>query len=122
MTYCLPFQAPQKSHLTPGTRRSGPTLSATSSSGTRSSSAISCMARGDSTLMSAGGRRAARSVIHPKKQIRKLAKNIQLFGFTNPLLVDEKSVLLAGHGRLAAAKSIGLATVPVLRICGLSEA
>jgi len=59
---------------------------------------------------------------HPKKQIRKLAKNIQLFGFTNPLLVDEKSVLLAGHGRLAAAKSIGLATVPVLRICGLSEA
>ena len=59
---------------------------------------------------------------HPKKQIRKLAKNIQLFGFTNPLLVDEKSVLLAGHARLAAAKSIGLATVPVLRICGLSEA
>src|SRR5215203_4197156 len=59
---------------------------------------------------------------HPKKQIKRLAENIQLLGFTNPILVDENDVLLAGHGRLAAAKSIGLATVPVLRICGLSEA
>ena len=59
---------------------------------------------------------------HPQKQIKRLAKNIQLLGFSNPILVDENDVLLAGHGRLAAAKSIGLATVPVLRICGLSEA
>src|SRR5215217_6487530 len=59
---------------------------------------------------------------HPKKQIRKLAKNMKVFGFTNPLLVDENDILIAGHGRLAAAKLIGLSEVPVFRVCGLSEA
>ena len=61
--YCLPFQAPQYSHFTPSTRRSRPILSTRSSTGGSSPSAISCMAMGDSTLMSDGGRLAARSVI-----------------------------------------------------------
>lgn len=59
---------------------------------------------------------------HPKKQIEQLRTSILTFGFTNPVLVDEKSVLIAGHGRLRAAKEIGLPTVPAIEIAGLSEA
>ena len=59
---------------------------------------------------------------HPKKQIQRLCASIQSFGFTNPVLVDEAGVLIAGHGRLRAAKELSLATVPVIELLGLSEA
>lgn len=59
---------------------------------------------------------------HPKKQIEQLRTSILKFGFTNPVLVDEQGVLIAGHGRLRAAKEIGLPTVPAIEIGGLSEA
>lgn len=59
---------------------------------------------------------------HPKKQIEQLCASIRSFGFTNPVLVDEAGVLIAGHGRLRAAKELGLATVPVIELLGLSEA
>ena len=59
---------------------------------------------------------------HPKRQIEQLCASIRQFGFTNPVLVDEQSVLIAGHGRLRAAKEIGLAEVPTIELAGLSEA
>jgi hypothetical protein len=45
---------------------------------------------------------------HPGKQIRQIAKSIVAFGCTNPLLVDEDFVLIAGHGRYKAAELVGL--------------
>lgn len=59
---------------------------------------------------------------HSPEQIDKLAKSIQEYGFTNPILIDEESGILAGHGRLAAAKKVGLEEVPVVVLTGLTEA
>lgn len=59
---------------------------------------------------------------HSKKQIKQIAKSIERFGFTNPVLIDDRNGILAGHGRVLAAKSIGLAEVPCLRLAHLSEA
>ncbi|MFK4401902.1 site-specific DNA-methyltransferase [Bradyrhizobium elkanii] len=59
---------------------------------------------------------------HSKKQIGQIAKAIQRFGFTNPVLVDDNNSVIAGHGRLAAAKTIGLAEVPTVRLSQMSEA
>jgi ParB-like chromosome segregation protein Spo0J len=57
-----------------------------------------------------------------KKQIRQIANSIMAVGFTAPVLVDEDRVLLAGHGRLEAAKLLGLKTIPAIVLTGLSEA
>jgi ParB-like chromosome segregation protein Spo0J len=51
---------------------------------------------------------------HSKKQLRQIAASIRSFGFLNPLLVDEANMVLAGHGRLEAARAEGLANVPVI--------
>jgi ParB-like chromosome segregation protein Spo0J len=59
---------------------------------------------------------------HPKKQIRRLADNIGTFGFTVPVIIDENSMLLAGHCRFEAAKLSGLEQIPAIRLRGLSEA
>jgi DNA modification methylase len=59
---------------------------------------------------------------HPKRQIDQLCASLRQFGFTNPVLVDEQSVLIAGHGRLRAAREIGLAEVPTIELSGLTEA
>jgi len=59
---------------------------------------------------------------HSKKQIRQIADSIRKFGFTNPVLVDEQNRIIAGHGRVAAARQIGMDEVPVLRLEGMSEA
>jgi DNA modification methylase len=59
---------------------------------------------------------------HSKKQIAKLADGIRRFGFTNPVLIDEAGTLIAGHGRVAAAKLLGLPEVPTLRLDHMSEA
>lgn len=53
---------------------------------------------------------------HSRKQVRQIADSIEAFGFTNPVLVDEAGSILAGHGRVEAAKLLGLATVPCVRI------
>lgn len=58
---------------------------------------------------------------HSTLQVGQIAESIKAFGWTNPLLVDESRVLIAGHGRLAAAKLLGLAEVPCIEIAGLSE-
>ena len=59
---------------------------------------------------------------YPRRQLDQLRASILQFGFTNPILVDEAGMLIAGHGRLLAAKDIGLATVPVIELAGLNEA
>jgi hypothetical protein len=59
---------------------------------------------------------------HSKKHIRQIARSIETFGFTNPLLIDEGGSVLAGHGRLEAAKLLGMNAVPALRLDRLSEA
>src|ERR1041385_5371399 len=59
---------------------------------------------------------------HPKRQIEQLVRSIQEFGFTNPILIDEAHVLIAGHGRLRAARELGLTEVPAITREGLSEA
>jgi DNA modification methylase len=59
---------------------------------------------------------------HSKKQIRQIADSIGAYGFTVPVLIDENSMLLAGHGRLEAAKLLGLKRIPAIRLHDLSEA
>src|SRR5215210_835231 len=59
---------------------------------------------------------------HSKKQIRQIANSITALGFTNPVLLDENNVLLAGHGRLAAGQQLGLPCVPAIVLEGLSQA
>ncbi|TIP29594.1 MAG: DNA methylase N-4 [Mesorhizobium sp.] len=59
---------------------------------------------------------------HSKKQINQIANSIKKFGFTNPVLVDENNNVLAGHGRLAAARLLGLKEAPTLSITHLSAA
>ena len=59
---------------------------------------------------------------HSPEQVAQIAASIQEFGFTNPILVDGSDGILAGHGRLAAAKDMGLAEVPVIVLDHLSAA
>jgi ParB-like chromosome segregation protein Spo0J len=58
---------------------------------------------------------------HPRRQIEQIKASIIAFGFTNPLLTDEEGKLIAGHGRLIAARELGLADVPVIQLAGLTE-
>ena len=59
---------------------------------------------------------------HPRAQVRAIAKSIETFGFTAPLLVDKNLQVIAGHGRLEAAKLLGLTSVPVISLDHLTEA
>src|SRR5208282_6927418 len=59
---------------------------------------------------------------HPRAQVRAIAKSIEAFGFTAPLLVDKNLQVIAGHGRLEAAKLLGLTSVPVISLDHLTEA
>jgi len=59
---------------------------------------------------------------HPEKQIQQIAASIKEFGFNTALLIDETNEIIAGHGRLEAAKILQLDTVPVIRLSHLSEA
>ena len=59
---------------------------------------------------------------HSKRQLQQIVASIRQFGFTNPVLIDPEGVLIAGHGRLLAAKSIGMAEVPTIELVGLNDA
>jgi ParB-like chromosome segregation protein Spo0J len=59
---------------------------------------------------------------HSKKQIKQIADSIQQFGFTNPVLVDRENIILAGHGRLEAAKLLGMTEVPCVRLERMTQA
>ena len=58
---------------------------------------------------------------HPKRQIEQIKASIKEFGFINPVLIDEQSAIIAGHGRLRAAKEAGLAEVPTIVLAGLTD-
>ena len=53
---------------------------------------------------------------HPRRQIRQIKSSIKRFGFTNPILIDENNVIIAGHGRVEAAKKLGLESIPAIRL------
>src|SRR5882724_2933151 len=57
---------------------------------------------------------------HSRKQLKQIAAAIKEFGFTNPVLIDESDQIIAGHGRVAAAKLLGLAEVPTLQLSHLN--
>jgi DNA modification methylase len=59
---------------------------------------------------------------HSKKQVRQIADSIRRFGFTNPVLIGEDSGIIAGHGRVEAAKLLGLESVPTVRLAHLNAA
>src|SRR3990167_8924324 len=59
--------------------------------------------------------------VHPKKQIDLLVKNIEKYGFTTPVLIDENNNVIAGHGRLLAVKQLNWTQVPCVRMEGLTE-
>jgi DNA modification methylase len=63
--------------------------------------------------------RNARS--HSEAQVAEIAGSIRAFGFTNPVLVGEEGTVIAGHGRLAAARKLAMSEVPVIALYGLSE-
>ena len=60
--------------------------------------------------------------LHSDKQVSQIVKSIKRFDFINPILIDEKSIIIAGHGRLEAAIGAGLDKVPVIQIKHLTEA
>jgi DNA modification methylase len=66
--------------------------------------------------------RAANPHTHSKKQVAQIANAIRRFGFTNPVLVDDANGIIAGHGRVEAAKLVGLDQVPTVRLSAMSEA
>ena len=59
--------------------------------------------------------------VHSPKQIQKLQASIQQFGFTNPVLIDKNKTIIAGHGRVEAAKQLGIAKVPTICLEHLTE-
>jgi len=59
---------------------------------------------------------------HSKKQIRQIADSIEEFGFTNPVLTDGSGNIIAGHGRIEAARLLGMTDIPVLKLENMSEA
>lgn len=67
-------------------------------------------------IISAGNSRS-----HPDFQIDQIAASIREFGFTSPVLIDEAMGVIAGHGRLAAAKKVGMDRIPCIKLDGLSE-
>ena len=58
---------------------------------------------------------------HSKKQIKQIAASIERFGFTNPVLIGDDESIIAGHGRVEAAKSLGRKTVPTLKLSHLND-
>ena len=65
---------------------------------------------------------ARNSRTHSDEQVAQIAASMREFGFTNPVLVDEAGGIIAGHGRVMAAKALGLVEVPCIRLAHLSEA
>lgn len=64
---------------------------------------------------------ARNSRTHSEEQVAQVAASIREFGFTNPVLIDADGVIVAGHGRVMAAKSLGLDKVPCIRLGHLNE-
>lgn len=58
---------------------------------------------------------------HSDEQISQIASSIVQFGFNNPILIDESGGIVAGHGRVMAARRLNMLTVPVIRLSHLSD-
>ena len=58
---------------------------------------------------------------HSRRQIEQIARSIERFGFNNPILIDSGKQILAGHGRVAAAKLLGIDPIPALKIEHLTD-
>lgn len=59
---------------------------------------------------------------HSEEQIALIMESMKRFGWTMPVLVDDKGIIIAGHGRLVAAQRLGLAEIPVMTATGWSDA
>jgi hypothetical protein len=64
---------------------------------------------------------ARNSRTHSDTQISQIIASIREFGFTNPVLIDEKNEIIAGHGRVMAAKRMGLESIPCVRLTHLTQ-
>jgi len=64
---------------------------------------------------------AANARTHSKKQVKQIARSIAKFGFCNPVLIDDTKQIIAGHGRVEAAKLLGIDAVPTCQLAHLSE-
>ena len=64
---------------------------------------------------------ARNSRTHSDAQVAQVAASIREFGFTNPVLIDAEDGIIAGHGRVLAARKLGLEKVPCIRLAHLSE-
>jgi ParB-like chromosome segregation protein Spo0J len=64
---------------------------------------------------------ARNSRTHSDEQIAQIAASIKEFGFTNPVLIDKDGGIIAGHGRVSAARKLSLTTIPCLRLKNLTE-
>ena len=58
---------------------------------------------------------------HSEEQVAQIAGSIREFGFTNPVLIDGDGGIIAGHGRVMAARKLGLSDVPCIRLAHLTE-
>jgi ParB-like chromosome segregation protein Spo0J len=65
---------------------------------------------------------ARNSRTHSESQIAQIAASMKAFGWTNPILIDEDKGVIAGHGRLLAAATLGLEQVPTITLAGLTKA
>src|ERR1041384_2915843 len=65
---------------------------------------------------------ARNSRTHSAAQVAEIAASIREFGWTNPILVDGSNGIIAGHGRLLAARKLGMTLVPVIELAGMTEA
>lgn len=59
--------------------------------------------------------------LHPKKQVEQIAESIKEFGFNDPIAIDENGTIIEGHGRLLAAQMLGMDSLPVIRLDGLTD-
>jgi DNA modification methylase len=64
---------------------------------------------------------AKNSRTHSDEQVAQIAASIKEFGFNNPILIDKENTIIAGHGRLMAARRVGMADVPCIRLGHLTE-
>jgi ParB-like chromosome segregation protein Spo0J len=64
----------------------------------------------------------ANSRTHSAEQVQQIARSIEEFGFTNPVLIDQDNGIIAGHGRVEAAKQVSMDLIPCIRLSHLSEA
>jgi len=65
---------------------------------------------------------AKNSRTHSDHQVSQVMASIKEFGFTNPILIDDENVIIAGHGRLMAAQRMGIDDVPCIRLSGMTDA